>query len=96
MKSPVDQLLDEVASYDPDKAAHLRWVRPQLGDEAVMERARAYLAERMSGPHGAGWGARDTLLEVDLGFDPDGPTSQFAAFNEDEGKLEDEDERSKG
>lgn len=89
MKTPVDALLEQVAAVDPEKARYLRWVRPQLGDAGVLEKGRAFLAERQPAPR-SGWGARETLVDLDLSMDPDSPTGMFAAFTDEEGTLQEE------
>lgn len=73
MPSELDELIDRIAAIDPDKAAHLRWIRPQSGEATLVEMARGYLATQATqGPLGGNPNA--TLLDLELGLDPDEPT----------------------
>lgn len=90
MRDPVEVILDELAVVDPDKAAYLRWVRPQLGDEALLERARAALTSRLGMDQQLSRGPGETLLEAELGMDPDSPTGQFGVYTDDDAVLSDD------
>lgn len=91
MATTIDALLDEVAAIDPEKAAYLRWVRPQLKDDGLITAARQFLASHPALAARRAAGPKETLLDLDLGLDPDEPTGLFEAMGgHDEGMLQDE------
>lgn len=91
MSPEVEALLQQVAARDPDKAAYLRWVYPQLKDDGLAQAARQFLesapTRRVAGP-------KETLLEMDL--DPDGPTGMYEAMGGEEGEVTDEPTSERG
>lgn len=73
MPNEIDALLDQIAAIDPDKAAHLRWIRPQTAESTLIELARTFLATRSAQAPLSG-NPNATLLDLELGLDPDEPT----------------------
>ena len=88
MPPSLEALLADVAARDPDRAAYMRWVRPNLGDAAVERMATEFLAAPFA-PRGLSpsdprsWRSpNETLLDMDDWADPDEPTAQFEAFSD--------------
>lgn len=88
-ENSLDDLLDEVSSRDPDKAAWFRWIRPNLGEVAVLAMVRQYLAAPSPARVGltsadprAGKGPMETLLDVEWDADPDEPTSMHEVITD--------------
>lgn len=74
----LEGLLEEVAARDPDKASWFRWIRPNLGEDAVLALVQQYLAAPAASrgaAAAAGKGPQETLLDLEWDADPDEPTS---------------------
>ena len=83
MSSELDALLEQIAVLDPDKAAHLRWIRPQASEATLVELATDFLATRAQQDQ-MGGNPNATLLDLGMGLDPDEPTVRLPPGAEDD------------
>lgn len=91
-KASLDALLNLVRARDTDKASQLERIKASAGAPVAEAFARDFLASPHAAVIGRGetMGANATLVERDIGFDPDEPTQKFEVFT-DVGDLATED-----
>lgn len=83
-KASLDALLNLVRARDTDKAGQLERIRSSAGEPVAEALARDFLATPHPQASGRGetYGVNATLVERDLGFDPDEPTQKFEVFTD--------------